>query len=101
MPVPVISIAQMREWEQAAWTAGHTESDVIRRVGKALSQLSLRLTRPGDFILILAGRGNNGADARATLEHLDERRVDILDVHDPESDFAELESLLALRPELI
>ena len=101
MPVPVISITQMREWEAATWAAGESETEVIRRVGRAVAERALQLTRTGDFILVIAGKGNNGADARNDLEHLDERRVDAIDVRDPDSDFSELETLLALRPALI
>ncbi len=101
MPLPVISIAQMREWENASWAQGHQEADVIRRVGRAIVETARRLTQPTDLILILSGRGNNGADARATLELFDDRRLDTLDVKDPATDFAELESLLATRPVLI
>jgi hydroxyethylthiazole kinase-like uncharacterized protein yjeF len=101
MPAPVVSIAQMREWENASWAAGHSEADVIRRVGKCVAERAVRLTQPGGLILVLSGRGNNGADARATLEHFDERPVDTLDVKNPETDFPELETLLAIRPALI
>ena len=34
MSVPVLSVAQMREWEQATWASGQTEAEVIRRVGQ-------------------------------------------------------------------
>ena len=64
MSIPVISIAQMREWEKASWAAGKSEGDVIRRVGKILAHEALRLTNPGDAIVILAGKGHNGDDAR-------------------------------------
>ena len=101
MPVPVISIAQMREWENASWAKGNREGDVIRRVGRAIVETARRLTQPTELILVLAGRGNNGADARATLELFDDRRLDIIDVNDPAADFAELETLLAIRPALI
>src|ERR1041385_2563834 len=101
MPVPVINIAQMREWEKATWASGESEVDVIRRVGEAVAERARQLTRPGDFILVLAGKGNNGADARAALEHFEDRRADVLDVKDPETDLAELGALLLLRPALI
>jgi hydroxyethylthiazole kinase-like uncharacterized protein yjeF len=101
MPMPVISIAQMREWENATWKAGQTEAEVIRRVGRAAAELALKLTAPGELIIVLAGRGNNGADARSALEQIDERRVDVLQVRDSEIDFDELETLLSLRPALI
>ncbi len=101
MATPVISIAQMREWENATWKKGQTEAEVIRRVGRTVAELALRLTMPGDLVIVLAGRGNNGADARAALEQLEERRVDVLQVRDPSEDFSELETLLALRPALV
>ena len=65
MPLPIISVAQMREWEKATWAIGQTPGEVIRRVGVAVGHLASQLTRPEDLILILAGKGNNGADARA------------------------------------
>ena len=37
MPVPVINVAQMREWEKATWAGGQTEAEVIRRVVKGVS----------------------------------------------------------------
>lgn len=101
MARPIISIAQMREWEAATWAGGQTEAEVIRLVGKRLARVALRLTRPDELILILAGKGNNGADARAAREHLAERRVDVLDIKEPQADLTKLEALLSLRPALI
>ncbi len=101
MSLPVLNIAQMRQWEKATWSSGQTEAEVIRRVGKRVAQLALRLTKPGDLIIILAGKGNNGADARAAREHLVERRIDELDVKQPETELSKLETLLSLRPALI
>ena len=68
MSLPVISIAQMRDWEQATWAAGQTEAEVIRRVGSCVAQRALQLTQPGDLYLILAGKGHNGEDARCARE---------------------------------
>src|SRR5439155_20990407 len=101
MPAPVISIAQMREWEKATWASGQTEAEVIRRVGKAVAQCSLCLTQRNDLILILAGKGNNGADARCAREFLSDRRVDLLEVKESETNLSKLEALLSLRPALI
>jgi NAD(P)H-hydrate repair Nnr-like enzyme with NAD(P)H-hydrate epimerase domain len=64
MSVPVINLALMREWESATWATGQTEADVIRRVGKKIARRARRLTEADDLILVLAGKGNNGADAR-------------------------------------
>jgi len=101
MPVPVITIAQMREWENATWASGQTEAEVIRQVGKKIAQAAMTMTRPGDAILILAGKGHNGDDARAARGHLPDRRVKVFDVGAPERDLPKLEAALRTRPALI
>lgn len=101
MSQPVISVAQMREWEQASWAAGRNEADVIRRVGETVARRALQLTRSGDVILLLAGKGHNGDDVRAAQNPLAGRRVMLLDVSDPENQLAALEQALAARPALI
>ena len=101
MPVPVISIAQMRDWEQATWAAGQQEAEVIRRVGRCVARRALRLTQAGDLILILAGKGHNGDDARCAREHLADRRVEVFDVTESAADLAKLDALLASRPALV
>jgi NAD(P)H-hydrate epimerase len=101
MPIPVITIAQMREWEKATWATGQTEAEVIRRVGKCVATCALRLSLADDLIVILAGKGHNGEDARCAQEHLTKRRVDLIDVKEPSADLSKLEALLSLRPALI
>ena len=101
MPLPIISVAQMREWEQSTWASGQTEAEVIRRVGAALARQALSRTRPGDFILIVAGGGHNGDDARAAREHLAARRVENVEVTDPAAALPVLEKQLAARPALV
>src|SRR5215472_1448291 len=101
MSIPVITIAQMREWEKASWAAGKSETEVIRRVGKVLAHHAARLTKPGDTIAILAGKGHNGDDARCAQEHLSERHVELLEVKDAELDFPKLEAVLQSHPSLV
>jgi NAD(P)H-hydrate epimerase len=101
MPIPVITIAQMREWEKATWAMGQTEAEVIRRVGKSIAQHALRLTQTDDLIVILAGKGHNGEDARCAQDHLGQRRVNLIEVKDPSADFSKLDAVLSLRPALI
>ena len=91
----------MREWESATWATGQTEAEVIRRVGAVLARRAMELTHSGDAILILAGKGHNGDDARAAQESLNERRVEMLDVIAPESNLPELEQALSQKPALI
>ena len=73
----------MRQWEAASWQAGRSQSEVIAQAGRAVAQTALRLTKPGDEILILAGRGHNGDDARAAQPHLSNREVRLVDVTQP------------------
>ena len=101
MAVPVISVAQMREWEKATWATGQTEAEVIRRVGKRVARRARRLTAEGATILILAGKGHNGDDARAAKEFLEDRKVKVLDLLLPESDLLKLELTLKERPALV
>ena len=101
MPCPVITVAQMRDWEQATWAAGQSEAEVIRRVGEGVARRALELTRPQELILLLAGKGHNGEDARAARDLLTGRQVETLEAADPESALPRLETLLSLRPALI
>jgi ADP-dependent NAD(P)H-hydrate dehydratase / NAD(P)H-hydrate epimerase len=101
MPVPVINVAQMREWENATWASGQTEAEVIRRVGKRIARRARKLTRADDFILILAGKGNNGNDARAAQEFLEGRKVELLEIDAPENYLPGLDLALRQNPALI
>ena len=62
MPVPVITVAQMREWEKVTWSSGATEDAVMRNAGGAVARCAERMTAEGDFILFLAGKGHNGGE---------------------------------------
>jgi len=101
MPLPVLTVTQMREWEQATWATGQTEAEVMRRVGQIVARRALQLTHSDDAILILAGKGHNGDDARLAQPHLADREVHLLNVSDPAADLSELAKLLKRRPALI
>src|SRR5437763_911094 len=101
MPVPVISVAQMREWEKATWAAGKTEAEVIARVGELVARRAREFVAAGDKILILAGKGHNGDDARHAQPHLPDVRVQVCNVTDPEKDLPEVARHLDEQPALI
>jgi NAD(P)H-hydrate epimerase len=98
MPVPVITIAQMREWENATWASGQTEAEVIRQVGNKIAQAALSMTRPGETILILAGKGHNGDDARSAREFLSDRGIFLLNVTDSVAALAEFQHRTGVPP---
>jgi NAD(P)H-hydrate epimerase len=101
MSVPVINIGQMREWENLTWVSGQSADEVIKQVGRRVARRARRLTQNDDKILVLAGKGNNGNDARAAIEHLDNRRVEQLDINSPEADLKRVELALRMKPDLI
>lgn len=103
MSLPIVSVQQMREWEQATWASGQTAPQVIQRVGQIVADHALRLTSKGDTVLILAGKGHNGDDARAALPHLVERDVVLLDALEPRDAFEQFSSRYTgpRKPQLI
>jgi len=101
MPVPVITVAEMRAWEASTWASGQTEAAVIARVGEQLARRAMETTRPGSRILIIAGSGHNGDDARAMLPHLNDRNVQVMVVRDPAIACAELSARADGHPDLI
>lgn len=101
MPLPVLSIAQMRQWENATWAAGQSEREVIRRVGAAAAARVLELTAPGQAILLIAGKGHNGDDVRAMAEHLKGRKVETLNINAPATDLDALRSRLKASQALV
>src|SRR5262245_11975888 len=101
MSLPVISIGQMREWEQATWATGRTEAEVIRQVGECLARRALQLTSANDYILLLAGQGHNGDDVRAARSFLNERRVDTFNVTSTAASLRQLELFLGQNQTLV
>lgn len=101
MPVPVITVAQMREWEKATWASGQTEDAVMQCAGQAVAKFAQTVTSAGDTILILAGKGHNGEDAKYATKFLSGRNAKILEVFDPETTIKELKIALKGSPALI
>ncbi len=98
MPVPILTVAQMREWERHAWAAGAREADVISTVGRLAADRVRELTGDGDLVLLLAGKGHNGDDVRAMTPHLAGRKAELVNVLAPAQDLAAVRAALARRP---
>jgi hydroxyethylthiazole kinase-like uncharacterized protein yjeF len=101
MPLPFVTVAQMRDWEKATWNSGVSEKDVIEKVGLAIASRLLELTGPGDSILILEGKGHNGDDARAATRHLKDRVVRAIEVTDPTTGSTALDKEFENEPKWI
>lgn len=84
----------MRAWEQASWAAGRSEEAVIRAAGRAVAEVAQRLVGAKAPMLVLAGKGHNGDDARFAAEGLAADRVRVMNVTDPVAAAVELRGLI-------
>jgi ADP-dependent NAD(P)H-hydrate dehydratase / NAD(P)H-hydrate epimerase len=100
MPVPVISVAQMREWEKVTWASGQTEEAVMRQAGEAIARQAERMTKPKDVVIVFAGKGHNGDDARFASESIQGRQVELVRVFDAEAATRRMPELLGRKPAL-
>ena len=75
-----ISVAEMRKWEDATWAAGIEEEPVMRLAGKAVARKAEQMTKSGDTVLVLAGKGKNGGDAIYAAEYIENRIVDLVKI---------------------
>ena len=101
MPLPVLSVEEMRSWEASSWKAGATESEVIAQVGLSLANCILTQVPRVGRVLILAGPGNNGADARAAIPHLSHLQVEVLEASRTPPTNGAIEAALSKNPDLI
>ena len=91
----------MRAWEEQSWSMGRRQEEVIRQAGRAIARRALDLTGAGEKILVLAGRGHNGDDARRAAAALPKSRVTLLEVTDPETARGLLRAELSEAPALL
>jgi ADP-dependent NAD(P)H-hydrate dehydratase / NAD(P)H-hydrate epimerase len=101
MPVPVITAAQLREWEKATWASGQSEDAVMRRAGQAVASYAQKIISSSDRVLVLAGKGHNGEDAKYAAKFLTGRDVKILEVFDPDATVKEFKAAVKEQPALI
>ena len=101
MPLPIISVAQMRDWEKRTWEAGVSEESVMANAGQSVAQSALAMTPEGGTILLIAGKGNNGGDTRIAAAHLPGRSHILIDANDSVSALREFKHALDQRPDLI
>lgn len=101
MPLPIISVTQMRNWEKRTWATDVSEESVMAKAGQAVSQCALTMTPEGGSILLVAGKGNNGGDARIAAKHLPGRSQVLINAKDPVSALREFKHALDQRPDLI
>ena len=101
MPLPVISVSQMRLWEERTWASGAEPESVMRKAGHRLAREILSATTSGDFILLLAGEGNNGGDALIASEQLPDRDTLPIIIKDPCEAIEAIQHALLRRPACI
>lgn len=91
----------MRDWESATWRSGQKEQAVIARVGSVIARRIKELFPEETRVLILAGKGNNGNDARQACPHLGDFEIELLEIEDPAEQLTDLKESLAQKPDLI
>ncbi len=76
----LVTVAQMRELEQAAIAAGSSEAQLMDEAGLAVAQEAWMLlgTLEGRRIVVLAGPGNNGGDGFVAARHLADWGAELL-----------------------
>ena len=101
MPSPILTVAETRAWEAASWDAGISSEAVITTVGTLLARRVEQLVGLGASVLVLAGKGNNGADAKAFARAVQGRAVELVAIDDPVESLAQVRGALARRPALV
>jgi len=95
----VLTVAQMRSWETATWSAGIRAEDVIAQVGRKLGEWLLAQSGADDHLIFLAGRGHNGDDTRAASQWIGSRRSQgLLNIDDPDAESARVSAALEEPP---
>jgi hydroxyethylthiazole kinase-like uncharacterized protein yjeF len=75
--VKIVSVAQMRALEAAAFAAGISEAALQERAGQAVAQEVLPMVAPGERVVVVVGHGNNGRDGAVAAEWLARHGVPI------------------------
>jgi ADP-dependent NAD(P)H-hydrate dehydratase / NAD(P)H-hydrate epimerase len=66
----IVSVAQMRALEAAAFASGISEAALQERAGHAVAEEISDLLAPGERVVVLVGHGNNGRDGMVAAEWL-------------------------------
>jgi NAD(P)H-hydrate epimerase len=75
MTFSIVSVAQMRGLEAAAFGAGITEAELQQHAGAVVAEEVHRRLEPGERVVVLVGHGNNGRDGGVAAEWLAQHGV--------------------------
>ncbi len=101
MPLPVVSVSQMRAWEERTWDQGIEAATVMEKAGHSLAGEALSTTKRGDLIVLLAGKGNNGGDTQIASRLLLDRETLLITINDPFEAIRDIEQALLKNPACI
>ena len=101
MSFPVLSVAEMRDWEARTWAEGVAESTVIEKVGRRIADYLETAFDADASLLLLAGRGHNGDDVRAAFDFLDPKRTTLISLNDLRQQVSKVERALAAQPSVV
>jgi NAD(P)H-hydrate epimerase len=75
--VKIVSVAQMRALEAAAFAAGVSEVELQQRAGRACAEEVFARVQPGERVVVLVGHGNNGRDGAVAADWLIRRGIPV------------------------
>jgi NAD(P)H-hydrate epimerase len=73
----MITAARMAQVDRNAEALGVPRKQLMESSGNAVARVVREATDPGDRVLVVAGRGNNGGDAFVAARFLDDRDVSV------------------------
>ncbi len=107
MNLPILTSAQIRATENAAFARGIEAETLMDQAGAGIAQAVIKFFRQPGRCIVFAGKGNNAGDALVAAEHLLRRGWKIeVRLAFPESDCGglmrkKLECLCRRRPEIL
>ncbi len=93
---PVLTPAEMAEADRSAIERGTSESELVERAGRAVARHAVQMLGGtyGRRVVIVCGKGNNGADGRVAARVLRGRGVGVDEIDAEEFSDDDLRSLL-------
>jgi hydroxyethylthiazole kinase-like uncharacterized protein yjeF len=92
MRLPIVSCAEMRRIEEAAFAEGATAEKLMEKVGRLIAQAVMQTIPTPGVAQVYYGKGNNGGDALAAARYLAAAGW-VIDLHPQESDTSKLSDL--------
>jgi NAD(P)H-hydrate epimerase len=92
MRLPIVSSAEMRRIEEAAFAAGATAEKLMEKVGRLVAEAVGQTISAAGVAQVFYGKGNNGGDALVAARYLAAAGW-VIELHPQESDTSKISDL--------